>query len=90
MQRQLNLPADYRGSGNKVEVWQAVLVQVSQVQLADILNVVTPTDPNVSRSVEYGVKELGIIHTGELKGSNKSRSVIGHRLDGIRSGLSGT
>jgi hypothetical protein len=32
----LTFPADYRGSGNKVEVQQAVQVQISQEQLADI------------------------------------------------------
>jgi hypothetical protein len=32
----LTFPADYRGSGNKVEVQQAVQVQVSPEQLADI------------------------------------------------------
>ena len=32
----LTFPADYRGNGNKVEVQQAVQVQISQEQLADI------------------------------------------------------
>jgi len=38
----LTFPADYRGSGHKVEVQQAVQVQIRQEQLADIRSRLPP------------------------------------------------